>query len=396
MTVSYSNSLSGVFPSQWIEQAIADGIIDADVDVTPNQIQPNSLDLRVGTRAYRVTCSFLPGAEGMEHKLGRFTWYEVSIRESGTILERNQVYLIPLRESLNLPDDICGSANPKSSTGRLDVFTRIVTENGAAFDEIPAGYRGKLYMEVVPRSFAIAVRPDDCLAQIRFQTGTTRLSDAETREMLDTGDVIVSPGIRAMRSSELRISSGVFLSVYLGTKKGEIIGYRARKNQPPIDLRGIGKASSARYWDPIHYRPGQPVILEPDEFYIFASKEQVRLPPSICAEMVPFDAGSGELRTHYAGFFDSGFGYAPGEQGFARAAAVVLEIRNRDVPFMIDADQPLFRLVLLRNTEAPSRLYGAGSNYQFQRLKLGKQFADIDEVDTPDHNLSLEFDGGRR
>jgi dCTP deaminase len=395
MTQSDHTNQNGVFPSQWIEEAIRGGIIKTDVDVEPKQIQPNSLDLRMGTVAYRVTCSFLPGAEGMEHKLQRFTWYEVSIRESGTILERNQVYLIPLRESLALPDHISGSANPKSSTGRLDVFTRIVTENGSAFDEVPAGYHGKLYMEVVPRSFAITVRPDDCLAQIRFQTGSTRLTDTETREMLDTGDVVVSPSLRVMRSSELRIQSGVFLSVYLGLKRDELIGYRARKNQPPIDLRGIGKASSARYWDPIHYRPGQPVILEPDEFYIFASKEQVRLPPSICAEMVPFDAGSGELRTHYAGFFDSGFGYTPGEQGFTRAAAVVLEIRNRDVPFMIDADQPLFRLVLLRNTEQPDRLYGAGSNYQFQRLKLGKQFADIDE-NLEDQNLSLEFDGGRR
>lgn len=387
---------NGVFPSQWIEQAIVDRIIDADVDFVPNQIQPNSLDLRLGPRAYRVTCSFLPGAEGMENKLGRFTWYEVNLRDDGTILERNQVYLIPLRERLTLPDHISGSANPKSSTGRLDVFTRVVTENGAAFDEVPAGYRGKLYLEVVPRSFAIRVRPDDCLAQIRFQTGTTRLTDAETRVFLDTGDVIVSPGLRVMRSTDLRISQGVFLSVYLGQRRDELIGYRARKNQPPIDLRGIGKSSSARYWDSIHHRPGQPVILEPDEFYIFASKEQVRLPPSICAEMVPFDAGSGELRTHYAGFFDSGFGYTPGEEGYARAAAVVLEIRNRDVPFMIDADQALFRLVLLRNTEKPDRLYGAsGSNYQFQRLKLGKQFADIEE-DIEDYNLSLEFDGSRR
>jgi len=391
MTHPESSNLNGVYPSQWIEQAIRDGIIKTDVDVEPKQIQPNSLDLRMDTKAYRVTCSFLPGAEGMANKLQRFTWYEVPLRETGTILERNQVYLIPLRESLALPDHIAGSANPKSSTGRLDVFTRIVTENGAAFDEIPAGYHGKLYMEVVPRSFAIRVRPDDTLAQIRFQTGSPRMDDAETREILDSGDVIVSPGLRVMRSHDLKISSGVFLSVYLGQKRDELIGYKARKNQPPIDLRGIGKSSIARFWDSIHHRPGQPVILEPDEFYIFASKEQVRLPPSICAEMVPFDAGSGELRTHYAGFFDSGFGYTPGEQGFARAAAVVLEIRNRDVPFMIDADQPLFRLVLLRNTETPDRLYGAqGSNYQFQRLKLGKQFADIDEG-VEDYNLSLEL-----
>ena len=290
MTHSDSSEQNGVFPSQWIIQAIRDGVIKTDVDVEPKQIQPNSLDLRMGTQAHRVTCSFLPGAEGMESKLPRFTWYDITLKETGTILERNQVYLIPLRESLALPDHVSGSANPKSSTGRLDVFTRIVTENGLAFDEIPAGYHGKLYMEVVPRSFAIRVRPDDTLAQIRFQTGSPRIDDAETRTILDNGDVIVSPGLRVMRSTELRIQQGVFLSVYLGQKRDELIGYRARKNQPPIDLRGIGRHSSARYCDAIHYRQRQPAILEPDEFYTFASKEHARLPPSICAEMVPFDA----------------------------------------------------------------------------------------------------------
>jgi dCTP deaminase len=339
--------------------------------------------------AYRVNCSFLPGEEGIDKKLSRFKWYDIPLVDStGTILEINQVYLIPLQESLNLPSDVAARANPKSSTGRLDVFTRVVSSNGQAFDEIDEGYRGPLFVEVVPRSFPIRVRPGDSLAQIRFSRGDAKLTREETIGKVNNENIIFSPSLQPKRGSELRITSGVTLTVDL-RRGGEdkTIGFKARKNQAPIDLREIGTVPIRLYWERI-YSGTQPVILEPDAFYIFASRELVSLPGDICAEMVPFYAGSGELRTHYAGFFDSGFGYSKNPQS---AAAVVLEIRNRDVPFLIEEGQPLFQLELLKNTEPPSMMYGTTgtSNYQYQRLKLGKQFTPSKDDRADSQNLSL-------
>lgn len=365
----------GVLPSQWIADAASRGIIEAADALAPGQIQPNSLDLRLDRVAYRVQCSYLPGPEGMARKLDRFKWYEVPLEPSGTMLERNQIYLFPLQERLDLPAHIAARANPKSTTGRLDVFSRLVTEHGTAFDEVPAGYRGPLYLEVVPRSFAIRVRRGDCLAQIRFQIGDPRLGDAETAALLDRQPIVLDDRARPLGSRHLRIHHGIFLSVRMQGRRGEVMGYRSRKNTLPLDIRAR-RADTCHYWETIQFREHEAVILEPDEFYIFSSSELIRLPPEICAEMIPYDAGSGELRTHYAGFFDSGFGYAADLEPAASAAAVVLEIRNRDVPFLLEAHQPLFRLLLLRNTEAPALLYGeeAASHYQGQRLRLSKQF----------------------
>lgn len=368
--------IPGIMPSQWVEEAIARGVIQASHPVAREQIQPNSLDLRLDATAYRIHCSFLPGAEGIHKKLNRFNWYELPISQDGTVLERNQVYLIPLAERLSLPEHISARANPKSTTGRLDLFTRLVSETGVAFDEIPAGYQGRIYLEVVPRSFAIRVRPGDCLAQVRFQHGNAQFTDSETAALMDETEIVLSHTRQPIRSKNLRISSGMFLSVRLSGEADVTIGFKARRNTYPIDLRAVGGASIRQYWERLHWRPSAPVILEPDEFYIFASRELVRLPPEYCAEMVPFDAGSGEVRTHYAGFFDSGFGYGRGLPAAQTAGAVVLEIRNRDVPYLIEEGQPLFRLLLLRTADVPNVVYGAdaSSHYQSQRLRLSKQF----------------------
>lgn len=413
----------GIFPSQWIRFALEQGWLKAEVPLSDGQLQPNSLDLRLGPTGYRVQCSFLPGEEGVAQKLKRFMWYDLTLDEDGVVLERNQVYLFPLAESLNLPAFVSARANPKSSTGRLDIFTRLVTEHGSTFDEVPAGYQGRLYLEIVPRSFAVRLRPGDCLAQLRFQVGNPLLSDPDVCGLLDADVLVLSPDLKPLRSRDLKVNGGVFLSIRLdprwenpaaeasteatssplthtsGFQPANIVGYKARKNTTPIDARARGTLPRRFFWEPIEAHSGFPIILEPDEFYIFSSRELVRLPPEICAEMVPFDAGSGELRTHYAGFFDSGFGYsgpiveagdshareqagagAGAEAGVCtgaqNASAVVLEIRNRDVAFLIEDGHPLFRLLLLRNLEVPETLYGAGltSNYQGQRLKLSKQF----------------------
>ena len=387
--------VSGVFPSQWIRAAVESGIIRTEEPIQAGQVQPNSLDLRLAKTGYRVQCSFLPGREGIYRKLDTYGWYGFDIPNEGIVLEKNQAYIFPLNESLFLPDDVYAHANPKSSTGRLDVFTRLVTEYGTSFDEVKPGHNGKLFIEVVPRSFAIRVRPGDSLSQIRFQTGDPCLTSAELTALLDNEDILLDRDLRTLRSHEVSISSSMVLSVNL-PMKGDTVGYQARRNTAPIDLRGVGAAKVRHFWNRI-YGDNRPVVLEPDEFYIFASRELVRLPPMYCAEMVAFDASSGEVRTHYAGFFDSGFGYAQGVDPRRSAASVVLEVRSRDVPFLIEDGQPLFRVHVLRSTEEPDMLYGSGtgSHYQSQRLRLSKQFnytTDSDDDETPaDPQGSLDF-----
>jgi dCTP deaminase len=377
----------GVLPSQWIRQALTDGTMTASRPVEPSQIQPNSIDLRIGRAGTRVQCSFLPGREGVEGRLRRFGIYPVDAGPDGVVLERNAVYLFPLMEGLKLPPGLRARANPKSSTGRLDIFCRLVTEYGTSFDDIPDGFEGKLFLEVVPRSFPIRVREGDSLAQLRFVVGDPTLDDDETRALMAREPIIVVPDTLPHGHAALRIEAGVFMSVNLSAEG--TVGYRAKRNTGAIDLRGKHRIS--HFWERIYHRPSEPLLLEPDEFYILRSNELVRLPPDVCAEMVPFDAGAGEVRTHYAGFFDSGFGYAGADDNGAAAAAVVLEVRGRDVPFHVDEGNHLFRVILLRNREAPDDLYGRGlrSHYQGQRLRLSKQFLP-DEADV-DPQLPLRF-----
>lgn len=378
----------GVLPSQWIRRALTDGTITAARPVEPTQVQPNSIDLRIGRSGTRVQCSFLPGREGVDARLRRFGIYPVDAGPDGVVLERNAVYLFPLLESLKLPPGVRARANPKSSTGRLDVFCRLVTESGTSFDDIPPAFAGRLFLEVVPRSFPIRVREGDSLAQVRFMIGDPTLDDADTRALLAREPIIVNPDRLPLGDQAPRIDDGVFMSVHLPTSG--TLGYRAKRNTGAIDLRDKHRIS--HFWERLFHRAHEPLLLEPDEFYILRSNELVRLPPSVCAEMVPFDAGAGEVRTHYAGFFDSGFGYtAPDDQG-ANAAAVVLEVRGRDVPFHVDEGNHLFRVILLHNLEAPDELYGRGlkSHYQGQRLRLSKQFL-LDEDD--DSQLPLRFGG---
>ncbi len=391
--MSSKSYMSGVLPCQWIRDAIACSWIRADAPIVADQVQPNSLDLRIGDIGYRVRCSFLPGPEGLSAKLARYKWYDVQVSEHGTVLERDHVYLFPLQEHLVLPADVAARANPKSSTGRLDVFTRVVTEHGTAFDDLPAGYRGRLYVEIVPRSFAIIVRPGDSLAQVRFCTGNPEVSVQDLAALLDAEAIVLSETMRPLRGELVRDSAGLFLSMNLAGND-ETIGFRARKHAPPIDLRAPGNLSIRQYWERIYARGNEPVILDPGEFYIFASREFVRLPGEYCAEMVPFDAGRGELRTHYAGFFDSGFGYHPDLPPQQTAASVVLEVRSRDVPFIVEHGNPIFRITLLRNAAPPEALYGSDvrSHYQSQRLRLSKQFnASADSEREPESASQLRL-----
>ncbi len=354
----------GILPAHAIRQMAEEGRILAAEPLDADQIQPASMDLRLGRRAWRVRASFLPGrSRTVGERLDELALHEIRM-EDGAVLETGCVYIIELLESLALPQDISAAANPKSSTGRIDVFTRIITEYGEAFDQVPAGYEGPLYAEVSPRTFPIKARTGSRLSQIRFRRGQPERSDALIRE-LHAREPLVTSG-------EVSICGGLALSVDLaGGDLTQPVGFRARRHSGLIDVDRPGALDPHDYWEPIVKRG--PLILEPDQFYILASKEAVRVPPLYAAEMVPFDPLVGEFRVHYAGFFDPGFGHSSGGGEGSRA---VLEVRSHEVPFILEDGQIIGRLVYEPLSEEPDFVYGSdiGSHYQRQGLKLSKHF----------------------
>jgi len=366
--------MAGVLPSQQLRDAIArEWIVAGDWRIPPESVQPASVDLRLGEHAWALRCSFLPDSHStVEQKVEDLAFEQIDLRDGAT-LERDRPYLIPLVEGLRLPEEVRAKANPKSSTGRLDVFTRVLTDRSHRFDEISAGYHGKLYLEVVPRTFAIRVRTGFALNQVRLVAGEGRLSD---RELVDLhGEIpLLYRDSEPLSAAALSLGEGLFLSLDVSGSAESIVGYRAKKNSLPIDLTKAGALSWKDYWEPVHPERGGRIVLEPEVFYLLLSAEGVSIPPSYAAEMLAYDPTAGELRTHYAGFFDPGFGYS-GERASSGSRAA-LEVRARDVPFMVEHGQPVCKLAFERMAAVPDVLYGEdiGSNYQGQQTMLSKHF----------------------
>ena len=366
-------SSRGTLPVQSLRKLTADGTIKSSVPVPDKQFQPSSIDLRLGNKAYRVRSSFLPQRKKVDDLLEELFMYEVDLDENG-ILDKKNVYIIPLMEELHLPHELNGKTNPKSTTGRLDIFTRVVTDNGYRFDEVEPGYSGKLYLEVFPRSFTVKVKTGQSLNQLRLFCERQQVEDRELRDLYNSNVLLYGDDGVPIAPDFAIIRDGLYMRVDLKghTSKG-IIGFKARKNSSIIDLSKVGAYPASDYWEPVYAPKEGFYILEPEEFYIFASKEKVRVPVEYAAEMIEFDAGSGELRTHYAGFFDSGFGYGYGEVKGTRS---VLEVRPHDVPFRIEDGQVFFKIRYEKMSEKPQITYGAdiGSNYHAQELALSKHF----------------------
>jgi dCTP deaminase len=366
-----SASTPGVLPNQLLAEAVGAGWIEAgDFRVPEENIQPASLDLRLGEVAYRMRCSFLPHDDTVERKVKDLVVDELDLRREGAVLETNRPYLIPLLEKVHLPGHLSARANPKSSTGRADVFTRVITDHSYKFDDVQPGYDGPLYLEVVPLSFAVRVRQGLSLNQLRLSVGEARLTDDELWELHQQDPLLYVHGEPASRS-DFVTSDGLFLSLDLRGDDDRNVGWRARGNAALLDLSQIGTHRVHDYWEPVRSEDGDRVVLDPERFYLLLSEEAVRVPPHLASEMTAYDPTSGELRTHYAGFFDPGFGH--GMQG-SRAA---LEVRAHDVPFMIEHGQRVCRLTFERMVAQPTKLYGGGigSNYQGQVETLGKHFA---------------------
>ncbi len=369
----------GVLPDHAIRALIEQGAISLNAsgaariknESTPSRIQPASLDLTLGAKAWRVRASFLPSrAPSVAARLTEtddngesLMMHEIDL-SGGAVLERGCVYLVALNEHLALPDEISASANPKSSTGRIDVFVRMVVDRGGAFDEAPAGYEGPLYAEISPRTFSILVREGSSLNQLRFKKGRPHLTDSETRKLHDNAALI---------DGLIDIGGGVGVRIDLSDEGDGPVGWRARRHSALIDVDKKNGLDPNAYFEPITNVPSRSLILDPDEFYILASKERMRVPPTHAAEMTPINTGLGEFRVHYAGFFDPGFGWRDGKAPSSRG---VLEVRSHDAPFLLEDGQLVARLVYERMTARPEKLYGDDltSNYQDQGLKLSKHF----------------------
>ena len=384
MVLSLPAGKVGVLPNQHLVAAIAEGVIHAGAFTIPeDNIQPASLDLRLDEKAYRIRCSFLPDRHTVEEKVTDYIIDELDLHGDGAVLEPKRPYLIPLKERLALPSSLAGKANPKSSTGRLDVFTRVITDASYRFDEINPGYHGRLYLEVVPLSFPIRVREDLALNQLRLSVGRTALTDEELRLFHHRQPLLFERG-RPVPDGQLAVSNGLFLSLDLHGDRAGRVGYRARDNAPLLDLTRTEPVDPDGYWERVRREEGDRIVLTPQRFYLLMSNEAVSIPPGLAAEMTAYDPTSGELRTHYAGFFDPGFGYDPAGRFHGSRAA--LEVRAHDVPFMIEHGQRVCKLTFERMLEQPTSLYGRaiGSSYQQQTETLGKHFVTRPTAGAPD------------
>jgi dCTP deaminase len=359
-------SASGILPVQVIRRLIDDGSIRLERPPVENQLQPASIDLRLGSVAYRVRASFLAGpGSTVAERLRVLELHRIQL-EQGAVLETGCVYVVPLLESVALPAHLSAAANPKSSTGRLDVFTRVIADGVGAFDQIPAGYAGPLYAEICPQTFPVLVRTGSRLSQLRFRSGQIDRGDRALIELH------LQQGLVSAATPDIA-DGGIALSVDLSGDASDLVGYRAKHHTGLVDVDKVGACAIADYWEPIAAHASRRLVLDPDEFYILASKEAVHVPPTHAAEMVPFNPLVGEFRVHYAGFFDPGFGH---EAAGGKGSKAVLEVRSHKVPFVLEDGQIVGRLVYEPLTEPPEMLYGRdlGSHYQAQGLKLSKHF----------------------
>jgi dCTP deaminase len=385
---------TGILPSQEIRELIRNGKIRCpeSAPIGDGQIQPASMDLRLGNVAYRIQASFLPGRSStIERKIKDLCLAEIDLSKPA-LLERDAVFIVPLVESLALPSDIGGKANPKSTTGRLDIFTRLITDGGLEFERVPTGYRGGLYVEIVSRTFPIVVGAGTKLNQLRFVRGNPpsgdgvleQLAERERLVYYDNGDApaeaVVERGLDKLppegdSAARAYIDRGLRTTIDLeGVRGSSIVAYKARRNCPPVDLSKVGAHEAAEFWEPIASPGPKGLVLDPGDFYLLSSKERFCVPAGWAAEMEPFDQSSGDFSVHYAGFFDPGFGYGTG--GEIKGTRGVLEVRAHEVPILLEDRQIVGRLVYHRMADIPDKLYGQqiGSSYQQQGLALSKQF----------------------
>jgi dCTP deaminase len=371
----------GILPSQEIQELIEIGKIRSSVEISEDQIQPASIDLRLSDKAYRVRASYLPtGSSLIGPKIKQLSVEEIDLTRPA-LLARGNVYIAKAIESLALPSDLEAKANPKSTTGRLDVFTRLLTERQQIFESVPKGYYGDLYVEIFPRTFSIVVQAGTKLNQLRFYRGDPKLDDEQVRKLAQKRPIVYENEGNAERPV---IRDGLRISIDLSGRDGDILAYKGKRTKSPVDLARVGEYNVEEFWQPFYSRDlRNGLVLNPGDFYLLGSKERVGVPPDYAAEMESYDPSIGEFTVHYAGFFDPGFGF--GQSGEIKGTKAVLEVRAHEVPILLEDSREIGRLIYHKMTDRPDKVYGSGigSSYQQQQLALSKQFKKIESTDSP-------------
>ncbi len=370
-----TRAAGGILVDHELEALLGSAIRGVERPCERAQVQPASVDLRVGALAHRVRAGFLPERAAVEDRLAELATSCVSLAGEGGVLERGLVYLVPLEEELALAPDVQARFNPRSTSGRCDLFTRVLVPGHPRFDETPRGYRGKLWLEVAPLSFPVRVRRGDRLSQLRLQRGPAALEADELRAVCERTPLCYE-GRRPLRLDELRFDDEGALELRVGLEGRDPCGWRAARTTAVLSFSAVRAHDALDFWEPVHARAGA-CILEPERFYLFASRERIRIPPDLAAEMLPIDVGIGELRNNYAGFFDSGFGWQADAGGAPPGTPAVLEVRAHDVPFVVEDGQVFFRLRFFRTAGTPRNLYGegrTGESYRDQDLTLARPF----------------------
>jgi dCTP deaminase len=370
----------GILPAQEIRELIGNGKIRSNVEISEDQVQPASIDLRLSDKAYRIKASFLPtGNSLIEPKIKQLAVEEVDLTRPA-LLTRGNVYIAKAIESLSLPPDLGAKANPKSTTGRLDVFTRLLTERQQIFESVPKAYSGDLYVEIFPRTFSIIVQAGTKLNQLRFYRGDPKIDDEQVRKLAQKRPIVYEDDGNAEKPV---IRDGLRITIDLAGREGGVVAYKGRKADTPIDLSRVGAYNVEEFWEPFYSRDLRGgLVLNPGDFYLLASKERVGVPPDYAAEMESYDPSIGEFTVHYAGFFDPGFGF--GQSGEIKGTKAVLEVRAHEVPILLEDRREIGRLIYHKMADRPVKVYGSGigSSYQQQQLALSKQFKKIDAATT--------------
>ena len=383
----------GILPAQEIRELIGNGKIRSSLGISEDQVQPASIDLRLSDKAYRIKASFLPtGNSLIEPKIKQLSVEEVDLTRPA-LLERGNVYIAKATESLSLPHDLEAKANPKSTTGRLDVFTRLLTEGQQIFESVPKAYSGDLYVEIFPRTFSIIVQAGTKLNQLRFYRGDPKIDDEQVRKLAQKRPIVYEDDGNAEKPV---IRDGLRITIDLAGRAGDVVAYKGRKTDTPIDLSRAGAYNVEEFWDRFYSRDVRGgLVLNPGDFYLLASKERVGVPPDYAAEMESYDPSIGEFTVHYAGFFDPGFGF--GQSGEIKGTKAVLEVRAHEVPILLEDRREIGRLIYHKMADRPDKVYGSGigSSYQQQQLALSKQFKKTDRATTESatelHRLATQF-----
>ncbi len=365
------DGVHGTLPDEGIAALIEAEAIASGSGIDGTQVQPASLDLSLGEAAWWMPGSVLPlPGEPVEALLERFARCRLDLSRP-EVFVRGQVYVVRLDERLALPEGLAAYANGKSSIGRIDVQTRVLTDENPRYDKVPPGYRGPLYLEVIPKSFDIRVRAKDRLNQAIFYRDRRRLGAAALAEVHGRCPLVRAPGEGL---AGFRRNSGLLLTLDL---EQPVVGWVAKRSLEPIDLAQVHFHDPSEYFDPIPKPRRGALFLSREAFYIFSTHERVVVPPELAAEMLPYDTSAGEFRAHYAGFFDPGFGWgAAGELGGTPA---VLEVRPYEDDLLVRHRQPVCKMAFEQLTAAPRQLYGQGqSHYAEQRgPRLSKYFEEI-------------------